>query len=202
MKAIDERRLSKVTSIETPYGPAVEKTFVSAESCLWEADVYRRMEGSGLRCAKLLEQKEKSLILSRLFGEDYVSLLARQEREGLDLHPWHSLLAWAISFYEITGLIQNDMNLRNFLFCDSEAVGIDFEDCREGDAGGMLAELSAFVLLYDPPMTENKTCIAGLIRDRAMEQRYCTEESFGKMQEEKLRQLLERRRLKKISRAV
>ena len=147
MKAIDERRLSKVTSIETPYGPAVEKTFVSAESCLREADVYRRMEGSGLRCAKLLEQKEKSLILSRLFGEDYVSLLARQEREGLDLHPWHSLLAWTISFYEITGLIQNDMNLRNFLFCDSEAVGIDFEDCREGDAGGMLAELSAFVLL-------------------------------------------------------
>ena len=197
MKAIDDRRLSFIKFIESEAGRTVEKTFVSRESCEREANVYRLIGGTGLKSAKLLEQREKQLILSFLEGEDYASLLARQEKEGLDQRPWDSLLAWTVSFYRITGLIQNDMNLRNFLCCEGEAAGIDFEDCRRGEPAEMLAELAAFVRLYEPAETANKKRIAARIRETALQERYCTGEQFDEWMESRTAQLRERRKMKK-----
>ena len=178
-------------------GAVVEKTLASAGDAAREAAVYRALEGSGVRTAALLHQQGERLRLSFVAGEDYLTLLERQEREGVSPEPWVALMDWIDAFHRATGLVQRDMNLRNFLWDGGEAVGLDFEDCGPGQAMAMPAQLAAFVLLYDPPHTRAKRRIAACIQDDAL-RRW----GFGKreyaaqlaLEQEKLRQRRRNRR--------
>ncbi len=172
-------RRNRVCLTEGRTGPVVEKLFPSAGSAAREAAVYRLLSQSGIKAAALLGQEENLLRLSFLKGEDYLTLLEHQEREGFSPAPWERLLEWLASFHRATGLVQRDLNLRNFLWHDGAAAGLDFEDCEAGNALGMATSLAAYVLLYDPPDTETKRRIAACIQSRAIELFSCSEGEFA-----------------------
>ena len=136
------------------------------------------LSGSGLKTADLLEQSGVCLRLSFLEGEDYLSLLERQERGQFSLVPWASLLDWLYAFHRVTGLVQSDVNLRNFLWLGDAAAGLDFEDSGRGSMTGTFARLAAYVLLYDPPGTNAKKNIVAYIEKRVIEQRLCDRDTF------------------------
>ena len=178
-------------------GAVVEKIFASAEDAAREAAVYRALEGSGVRTAALLHQQGERLRLSFVEGEDYLTLLERQEREGMSPEPWVALLEWIEAFHRATGLVQRDMNLRNFLWREDDAVGLDFEDCGPGQAIAMPAQLAAFVLLYDPPHTRTKRRIAACIQDGALQRWGFSERDYATqlaLEQEALRQRRRKRR--------
>ncbi len=172
-------RRNRVCLTEGPAGPAVEKVFASAGAAEREAAVYRLLSQGGPKTAALLGQEENRLRLSFLEGEDYLALLERQEREGFSPEPWDRLLEWLAAFHRVTGLVQRDVNLRNFLWHDGAAAGLDFEDCEAGNPLWMATRLAAYVLLYDPPDTETKRRAAAWIQSRAMELFSCSEGEFA-----------------------
>ena len=167
LKVFPSRR-NRVCLMSDCDGAVVEKTFASAGDAAREVAVYRALQGSGVRTAALLRQEGERLRLSFVAGEDYLTLLERQEREGVSPEPWVALLEWIDAFHRATGLVQRDMNLRNFLWDGGVAVGLDFEDCGPGQAMAMPTQLAAFVLLYDPPHTRAKRRIAACIQDDAL----------------------------------
>ena len=191
-------RRNRVYRAESPDGFIVKKVFASPGTAENEAAVYRRLEGTGLKTAALLAQEGNSLSFEFLCGENYVHVLERQETEGFDRMPWDALLDWLLLFHDLTGLIQRDMNLRNFLWLAGETAGIDFEDCGPGDPAEMFAQLSAFILNYDPGHTEVKKHIAAQILTRAAGSGLCDEDTFTTLlvREEEL--LLQRRKRRSL----
>ena len=172
-------------------GSIVEKAFASADAAANEARIYRTLEDSGVKTASLLNLKSERLYLSYVEGEDYLTLLEHQERGGISPEPWIALLEWIDAFHRATGLVQRDMNLRNFLWHESAAIGLDFEDCSPGKVIAMPAQLAAFVLLYDPPYTRTKRRIAAWIQDDAIQRWGCSEQEYTAqfaLEREKLRQ--------------
>ncbi len=194
-------RRNRVCLIESGSGPAVEKIFSSPGAASEEAAVYRLLEGSRVRTASLLKQEENRLLLSFLAGEDYLSLLERQEREDFSLTPWTALTKWLADFHRATGLVQRDMNLRNFLWHEGAAAGLDFEDCAAGEAPEMAFRLAAFVLLYDPPGTETKKRVVRCIQSRAALYWQCAGPEFAEGLARERKKLLERRQKKDRRRA-
>lgn len=185
---------NRVRLLEGAEGLFVEKTFPSALAAEREAGVYRMLSGSGLRAPALLEQRGARLTLSFLGGEDYLSLLELQERTGVRLAPWLALLDWLRAFQRATGLTQQDVNLRNFLWLGSAAAGLDFEDCSGGSLAESLARLAAYVLHYEPPGTDAKQAIAACIEARAVEWRLCSREAFIMLLRKEEALLCERRK--------
>ena len=194
MKAFDPEGKSRIRKISGENGPVIEKIHVRSQTCQREAELYRILKERGIRTPELLGQEGNRLVLSFVDGEDYVSLLERQEKEEYDSRPWDALLEWIVSFAEKTGLIQNDMNLRNFLFYDGSAYGIDFEECLSGDPAEMLGELAAYVLLYDPCNTPLKQRIVQKIQETASQCGYCREQEFSRILQDKTAQLKEHRK--------
>ena len=190
-------RRNRVRLIEGCDGPVVEKSFACAQDADHEAAIYRLLEGSELKAARLLKQEGTRLILSFLEGENYLALLERQEKEGLSLEPWIGLLEWITSFHQVTGLIQRDMNLRNFLWHDGVAAGIDFEDCGLENVTAMPAQLAAYVLLYERPHTETKERIAACIQSYAVQSLHCNEHEYTEQFAQALEMLNQRRRSRK-----
>ena len=166
-------------------GLFVEKYFSSPEAAAKEARVYRLLMGSGVKTASLLEAEGRRLYLSYLPGEDYLSLLERQEAgiysegEGCLLLPWERLLDYLAAFHRATGMVQRDMNLRNFLWLGREAAGLDFEDCHPGSLSQSFAILDAYVRTYDPPGTEIKKRVGAYIEERAVKWGLCDAQTFA-----------------------
>ena len=190
-------RRNRVRLIESCDGPVVEKAFACGHDADHEAAIYRLLERSGLEAARLLKREDNRLILSFLEGEDYLTLLERQEREGLSLEPWIGLLEWIGSFHRATGLVQRDMNLRSFLWRDGVAVGIDFEDCGLGNVTAMPSQLAAYVVLYERPHTETKEHIAACIQDYAVQSLHCSEREYLEQFAQAQEMLHQRRRNRK-----
>ncbi len=197
LHALPSRR-NRVYRIESPEGSVVRKVFASSAAAENEAAVCRRLEGTGLKTARLLSQEENVLCLEFLCGEDYVRLLERQESVGYDDAPWDALLDWLLLFNRLTGLVQRDMNLRNFLWLEDETAGLDFEDCGPGDPAEMLAGLSAYVLNYDPGHTALKRRVAAQIRVRAVEAGLCTGSAFDALSAREESLLLQRRQRRRL----
>lgn len=193
LKVFPSRR-NRVCLMSDCDGPMVEKTFANADDAANEAAVYRALESSGVRTASLLKQEGKRLRLSFVEGDDYLTLLERQEREGMSPEPWLALLEWIAAFHCATGLVQRDMNLRNFLWCGSAAVGLDFEDCSPGKVIEMPAQLAAFVLLYDLPHTGTKRRIATCIQEDAIQRWGCSEREYAAQFALEQEKLCQRRR--------
>ena len=194
MLSVFTSRRNRVCLMAGCDGPFVEKTFASADGAAREAAIYRALEGSGVRAASLLDQEGARLRLSFVEGEDYLALLERQEREGMSPEPWVALLEWIAAFHRATGLVQRDMNLRNFLWRAGVAVGLDFEDCGPGNVIAMPAQLAAFVLLYDPPHTGTKERVAACIQDDAIQRWGCGEREYAAQLALEQEKLLRRRR--------
>ena len=190
-------RRNRVRLIEGCDGPVVEKRFACGHDAENEAAIYRLLDGSGLKAARLLKQEGALLILSFLEGEDFLTLLERQEREGLSLEPWIGVLEWLASFHRVTGLIQRDLNVRNFLWHDGISAGIDFDDCSSGDLTEMFAQLAAYVLLYERPHTETKERIAACIQSYAVQSLHCKEHEYTEQIVRAQEMLTQRRRNKK-----
>ena len=178
LKVLPSRR-NRVCLLSGRDGPIVEKTFASADGAANEVAIYRTLEGGGVKTASLLNQEGERLRLSFVEGDDYLTLLERQESEGMSPEPWVALLEWIAAFHRATGLVQRDMNLRNFLWHESAAVGLDFEDCGSGKVIEMPAQLAAFVLLYDPPHTRTKRRIAACIQDDTIRRWGCGEREYA-----------------------
>lgn len=190
-------RRNRVRLIEGCDGPVVEKRFACGHDADNEAAIYRLLEGSELKAARLMKREDARLTLSFLEGEDYLTLLERQEQEGLSLKPWIGLLEWLASFHRVTGLIQRDMNLRNFLWHDAVAAGIDFEDCGLGNGTAMFAQLAAYVLSYERPHTETKERIAACIQSFAVQNMQCSEHEYAEQFAQAQEMLNQRRRSRK-----
>ncbi len=154
-------RRNDVRLVSGGQGPVVEKIFADRACAEKEIFVYDLLRGRTLRVPRLIEVKADRIYLSYLQGQDFVTLLEQQEKTGVDMHPWFLLVDWLLEFHRLTGLIMTDVNLRNFLYLPDErtAAGLDFEQCAPGEPAEMMACLCAFILLYNPPFTQEKNSI-------------------------------------------
>ena len=154
---------NRVALVERAGEAVVEKAFTNPEDGERAATVYALLQGTRLKTPRLIKLDGGVMTLSYLRGQSLLEVLeAQEESAAVDFAVWEQLADWLLDFNKLTGLIMSDVNLRNFLLEDEsgETAGLDFEECRQGDACEMAAKLCAFVLLYDPPYTAAKQSIA------------------------------------------
>lgn len=143
----------------------VVKTFQEEAAFQREWQVYRLLQQK-LPCARVIRAQDRTLVLSRLPGENLVDHLEAQERTGVpQWDVWNKLAAWLIRFHQLTGFPMQDVNLRNFLYDETTQTlyGLDFEECEAGSMEVCAAQVAAFVRLYRPENTPMKQKISQYI---------------------------------------
>lgn len=154
-----QSRHNDVHLVRTENGIFVLKQYRQEESWQKELQIYRKLLGSGLPHGEVLRAEPLQISLSHLPGENLVEVLERQETTGVvDWAVWDKLADWLMEFYRLTGLVMQDVNLRNFLYDDNTKTlyGLDFEECGKGDPLSMAALLAAFIRTYAPENTPLK----------------------------------------------
>ena len=158
---------SKRNQVKLREDGLVEKRFADVDGADRERSIYDALAQSDLCTPRFISQSENVLWLSYEKAETFAELLDAQEKEGkIDVRPWEALADWLAGFYKHTGLIQKDVNLRNFLY-DREkqtVMGLDFEDCGKGEPEEMAASVMAFILLQDPSGSKLKKDIVSYLK--------------------------------------
>lgn len=165
MQSFQSRR-NRVQLMQTEAGPVVIKRFREEASYRRELEIYKTLGNTSVACPKLLAAEEKQLVLSLLPGKTLVDCLQQQEETGKPAwEVWQQLTDWLISFWQHTGFIMTDVNLRNFLYDEKTAVlyGLDFEQSAQGTMALCAAALAAFVRTYRPENTPLKLEISQYI---------------------------------------
>ena len=135
------------------------KEYTNPDSCEREAAVYAGLKKTPH--ARYIRTGALSAEMEYINAPNFVDVLEEFERTGADACPvFMKLFDWLGSFHSETGLIMADDNLRNFLLREGEVIGIDFEDCTEGEPIFDLAAVTAYVLTYNPPYTDYKCALA------------------------------------------
>lgn len=162
---------NEVFPAQTGDGLCVIKRFARTRDAENEKAVYSLLAGSGLCTPELLSANGRELRLSYVQGQTFTELLERQEQAGCaSLAEWDALAVWLARFFDRTGLVMSDCNLRNFILCENgEVCGLDFESCREGDFLTMAGSVCAFTALYRPEKTRLKTEISEFLKSRFAE---------------------------------
>ena len=156
-----------------------------------------------MRTPKLLSSDKCELKLSYVEGVTFTELLEQQERAGSpDFEPWEKLVNWLCCFYESTGLVMEDCNLRNFILdAQGRVCGIDFEQCREGSLVSMAGAVCAFVELYDPQETPLKMSVSHFLQESFSENAGISAQKLAEETERRRRMIAERREHKKLDAA-
>ena len=141
----------------------VVKNYQSSDAFCREQNIYKCLQNSELPHAKVISAADDRLVMTHLPGENLVDVLDRQERTGI-IHweVWKKLISWLTGFYETTGCIMTDVNLRNFLYAPETDIlyGLDFEESEEGSMTRTAALLAAYICNYAPENTPIKRKIA------------------------------------------
>lgn len=176
--------------------PVVEKVFTDCACAEKEASVYELLRGHTLLTPRLLAVKSDRLLLSYLPGTDFVTLLEQQERTQVEALPWRLLAEWLLEFHRLTGLIMEDVNLRNYLYLPDEraVAGLDFEQCAPGAPIDMMARLCAFIWLYDPPFTSGKKAVVQEIESCLVSNKICRADALREKSAGEIERLQGRRR--------
>ncbi|SDK16731.1 RIO1 family regulatory kinase/ATPase domain-containing protein [Natronincola ferrireducens] len=126
-------------------------------------ELYQR----GVAVPKIYRVENNWVILEYIEGTTLLELLEAAENNSSHLQHYqcqvknyltNQLLNWLEGFYfytrEVTGknFILKDIHLRNFIMKD-HLVGVDFENCCEGEVEEDMGRLCAFILTYDPVWT-------------------------------------------------
>ena len=162
-------RRNSARLVQTDGGRFVVKTFQDEERFQKELDIYSLLQTRKLPCAKVIETRKNTLILSELPGLTLVDCLQQQELAGRPhWDVWEKLVDWLCAFTRCTGLIMTDVNLRNFLYDERAKTlyGLDFEECTEGNMEIPAATVAAYIRTYKPEYTPLKQEISQYILAR------------------------------------
>lgn len=159
-------RRNCVQRVQSERGFIVQKLYRDEDSCDNELRIYRMLQGSELPHADIIRAEPLQLSMTWLPGKNLVEILEEQEDSGeVNWSVWEKLVGWLIDFYQLTGLVMTDVNLRNFLW-DGETgtvFGVDFEECAEGGLITTAASLVAYIQTYAPEKTPLKQEISDYI---------------------------------------
>lgn len=115
-----------------------------------------------------LEYIEGRLVLELLEELENTKPNTNTKREAIDLLT--QLIQWLNKFYlelnkdnDTKSFIYGDVNLRNFIMTKNGLVGIDFEQCQDGDTGEELSYLLAMYMMYDPIKSEFKNTVVSRV---------------------------------------
>lgn len=194
---------NEVFLAEDENGCFVIKQYARAEDSETEKSVYDRLSGSEVHTPKLLSYDECGLKLSYVEGLTFTELLERQECAGIaDFEPWEKLVNWLCRFYENTGLIMADCNLRNFILdAQGRVCGIDFEQCRNGGIVSMAGAVCAFVELYSPAGTPLKLSVSHYLQKEFSENTGISAQKLAEETDRQRMSIVERRECKKLDAA-
>lgn len=159
-------RRNRAALVGAETGQWIQKTFAREESFQKELQIYRLLEKTDLPCARVLEVRDKTLLLSRLPGKTLVDCLEAQEQAGqIQWSVWEKLVNWLGDFHRLTGFSMTDVNLRNFLYDEKKDTlyGLDFEECRQEELVIPAAAVAAFIRTYKPENTPLKQEISQYI---------------------------------------
>lgn len=162
-------RRNQAELVRTPTGLAVRKRFYQEDSYRRELAIYQTLENTGLPAAGVISAFSQTLLLTYLPGDTMLEVLEQQEtRNAVDPEPWEALVTWLMDFYEATGCVMGDPNLRNFLYDPKTGTvaGVDFEECLPGEPSRVAASLAAFIRTYNPENTPVKKQISMLVLQR------------------------------------
>lgn len=139
----------------------VVKRFTDKEACRRELEMVRLLESKGVSVAKVMAASVDTIVYEWIDGVGYHALVD-------DFKEKHAraLVRWLEDYYEATGMLRGDVNLRNFIYLESEdeCCGVDFEDASvPGDKEKDLGRIIAFAVTYDPPFTDAKKRCARLL---------------------------------------
>lgn len=168
IKSFRSRR-NRVELIQTDEGRVVIKAFFEESSFQKELQIYRSLQDSQVTCPKLIAAEDKLLMLSPLPGQTLVDVLQQQEQTGvINWDVWEKLTDWLLLFWQHTGLVMTDVNLRNFMYDENTNMlyGLDFEQCREAAPEECAATLAAFIRTYRPENTPLKHRISQFVLTR------------------------------------
>ena len=149
-------------------GLFVVKTFCEEDAFRRELHIYSLLQGKELPCAKVLSAQGKTLTLTQLPGQTLLEHLERQEATELpQWEVWDKLVAWLTAFYQLTGMVMTDVNLRNFLYDPATCTlyGVDFEESGEGSLAVCAGRVAAFIRTYKPENTRLKQEISQYVLD-------------------------------------
>jgi len=147
----------------------VEKHFASDIAAAFEAQALKRLQISGVRVPKVIEQCGCVLKLEYVPGETLPDFIERLEVSSWDrqevLTAADAVVHWLSDFYRAvdndkTGEIRGDANGRNYIFDGVNCIGVDFEERIHGEKAQDIGVLIAYVLHYDPPRTLVKKALA------------------------------------------
>ena len=136
------------------------KYFNSEESFYRELTIAKQLKKAGVTVPEVLDASNNTIVYEFIEGTSYHALT-----DCFKLQHADALANWLQTFYNVTGKIKGDVNLRNFIYDDRLNIcyGIDFEDVCEGIVETDFGEIIAFAATYDPPFTSGKKHCASLL---------------------------------------
>lgn len=185
--------------IQTPAGRFVRKTFAEESSFQKELQIYELLHSKKIACARVIEAGNKTLLLSQLPGKNLVDCLQQQEQLGKPIWSvWEKLVQWMTAFHKETGLAMTDVNLRNFIYDETENMlyGLDFEECEVCDMLISAAGVAAFIRTYAPENTPLKQEISQYVLNMFASNCRMEVDALARESERQERKLLERRKNK------
>jgi len=144
----------------------VRKHFDSLED--WQHELYclRALENTAF-VPRVLHSLPGLLLLERLSGHTLLDELEAQEAHGFCPKPWQALANWLNNVHQLTGMVPDDGNLRNYIWNagDNRLSGIDLEHLHQGHPPRAAAAAAAFILEYNPAGTPVKQKAAAILAD-------------------------------------
>lgn len=179
----------------------VEKRFGSREAMVSELEVYRKLEKSNLRRPTVLGSSDGKVWFTCERGVLFTDLLNSATQE---LTAWRLLVRWLRDFYEETGLVQKDPNLRNFLYNaeNNEVIGVDFEDCKEGRPLEMIGRLLAYIQLMDDWDPQRRECITNCVMRAACHDFLLCQDELSKSVRNEMKDISRQRNGKQFSAVI
>ena len=147
----------------------VEKTLDTPAKARQEANTLNALYASGVQVPRVLGIDGNILQLEYIKGKTLPDLIDEWEggipSDNCIDKTAEAIVLWLVSFYDgvdtkATGIIRGDINGRNFIICNSQVWGVDFEEETTGDILEDAGMLMAFTSTYDPADTPVKTLLA------------------------------------------
>lgn len=155
-----KRFTSKKNEVYLSESNTIIKIFSSPSAMEKELAVYRKIAGK-LETPAVISREGAIVELEYIEGKTMLDVLIAGEKNGEMVEkPFQLMIAWINKFHEITQQRLRDVNFRNFIFCENAIYGIDFEDVCEGEAAEDLGGVLAYLLTYDPVLTDYKKTLA------------------------------------------
>ncbi len=134
-------------------GMYVTKVFNDEADYLRELDMVEKLSECNVCIPKMISRGNKTIVYEQINGTLYAHLAEKME----EIHA-HALASWLVAYHNVTGVLREDVNLRNFIYSDdAKCYGLDFESkCEAGDINEDYGKIIAFCATYDPIFSAGK----------------------------------------------